>query len=224
MKSIRKLCIVLSALIMAVVLTAAMAPTQAQAASSAAKNQDHGHYASSCNGTVHWVSSGESLSKIARKYSVTVHALASANGLAADSHIYVHQKLCVPKAMGAPNGCAWHHKVHKGQSLSWIAKYYGVNYHSLAAANHISNPDHIYYGMKLCIPQIYGTPSTGHVDHGKHGKHGNHGHHGYYVVQKGDTLSEIAKAHGVSTHHLAKVNHISNPNHIYYGMKLKVSY
>lgn len=220
MKSIRKLCLVLSAVVMAVALTVTMAPTQAEAAP--ASHHGHGYY-NSCNGHVHWVASGESLSKIARKYSVTVHALASANGLSADSHIYVHQKLCVPKAMGAPNGCAWYHHVHKGQTLSWIAKYYGVDYSALAAANKLADADHIYYGMKLCIPQIYGTPSKGHVDHGHHHGH-HHGGHGYYIVKKGDTLSEIAKAHGVSTHYLAKANGIKNVDHIYYGMKIKVSW
>lgn len=239
MKSIRKLFLVLPALLFAFIMIAAIAPAEAQAAPASSdhgkhhgKHYDHGYH--SCSGTVHWVRKGESLSKIARKYSVTVSALADANGLAIDSHIYVNQKLCIPAAHGAPNGCAWYHKVRKGQTLSWIAKHYHIKYHTLAAANHISDPDHIYYGMKLCIPQIYGQPAKAHYGHGDHYDHYDKGHHdkghgdkghgGYYVVQKGDTLAKIARWHGVSVHHLVKLNHISDPDHIYYGMKIKIGH
>lgn len=245
MKSIRKLFLVLPALLFAFIMIAATAPTEAQAAPASSdyygKHHDYKYY--SCDGTVHWVRKGESLSKIARKYSVTVYALADANGLKTDSHIYVHQKLCIPKAHGHPNGCTWTHKVRKGDTLSWIAKHYHVDYHALAAANYISNPDHIYAGMKLCIPQIYGTPAKHGGYHDSYDKgyhdsydkgyhdsydkghdygHGKHG--GYYIVKKGDTLAKIAKWHGVSIHHLIKINNISDPDHIYYGMKLKIGY
>lgn len=238
MKSIRKFFLVLPALLFALIMTAATAPTEAQAAPANSDYYDYGYY--SCDGHVHWVAAGESLSKIARKYSVTVYALAEANGLAVDSHIYVYQKLCIPKADGYPNGCAWYHKVRKGDTLAYIAKYYHIDYHSLAAANHISNPDHIYYGQKICIPQIYGKPikhygdygyDKGHHDYGYDKGHGHghdkghdKGHHGYYVVQKGDTLAKIARWYGVSVYHLVKINHISDPDHIYYGQKIKIGH
>lgn len=43
-----------------------------------------------------------------------------------------------------------------------------------------------------------------------------------YVVQKGDTLSKIAKKYGTTYQQLAKLNNISNPNKIYVGQKIKV--
>jgi LysM repeat protein len=43
-----------------------------------------------------------------------------------------------------------------------------------------------------------------------------------YVVQPGDTLSEIAKWFGVSTWELARYNGISNPSKIYVGQKLRI--
>ena len=42
-----------------------------------------------------------------------------------------------------------------------------------------------------------------------------------YTVQKGDTLSEIAQAMGVSTSELAAYNNISNPNNISVGQVIK---
>jgi len=52
-----------------------------------------------------------------------------------------------------------------------------------------------------------------------------YGHHGCddcYIVQPGDTLSEIAKWFGVPTWVLAKYNHISDPNKIYVGQKIYI--
>ena len=43
-----------------------------------------------------------------------------------------------------------------------------------------------------------------------------------YKVQSGDTLSEIAAAHGVSTNDLAKWNNIKNVNQIQVGQVLSV--
>ncbi len=41
-------------------------------------------------------------------------------------------------------------------------------------------------------------------------------------MKKGDTLSKIAKYHGISLHKLARINKISNPNRIDKGMKLYI--
>ena len=44
----------------------------------------------------------------------------------------------------------------------------------------------------------------------------------HYMVQSGDTLSEIAKNYQVSTHALKKLNGIKNPNQLYIGKKLRI--
>jgi LysM repeat protein len=43
-----------------------------------------------------------------------------------------------------------------------------------------------------------------------------------YVVQKGDTLSHIAKRFGVSYHELARYNGIANPSVIYVGQVIRI--
>lgn len=133
-------------------------------------------------------------------------------------------------------GCDGCYVVKKGDTLSQIAKWYGVNVYTLARYNGISNPSKIYVGQHLRIPpgHCYDCgPSKGHYtpppkyDYGckgcgydhkpTYGKpHYGYGHK-YHVVKKGDTLSQIAKWYGVSTHYLAKKNHISNPSKIYVG-------
>jgi len=144
------------------------------------------------------------------------------------------------------SGCHSYYRVKHGDTLSEIAKYYGVNYHTLAKTNHIYNPNHIYVGQKLCIPSYgyghgygykqasyghknygyghsygYKQASYGHKSYGYGHKSYSYGHSGrYYVVKKGDTLSHIARHCGVSQHHIAHKNGIHNPHHIYVGQTL----
>lgn len=192
------------------------------------------------------VEAGDSLSKIARRYSITVSELAKANGLRTDSHLYVGQKLHIPKATSHVP-CVKYHYVRPGDNLSKIAAYYDADYGALAQANNITNPSHIYVGQHICIPNIYaqkgygpqhgyGYKDTGYKDAGHHTeygdkgykhdgyKHGDYGHGGYsyYTVKHGDTLSAIAKYHGVSIHYLSQLNGIYDPSHIYVGQQLKV--
>lgn len=44
-----------------------------------------------------------------------------------------------------------------------------------------------------------------------------------YVVQKGDTLSEIANKYNTTVNELARINSISDVNKIYVGQQLKIS-
>ena len=165
------------------------------------------------SGWSYYVKAGDSLSKLARRYSVTVSALAHANGLKTTSYVYVGQRLWIPAAQSThQTGCASYYYVKHGDTLSKIARWYGANYANLAQANGIWNASHIYVGQRICIPQIY---NGGHAPKPHHG-------YGHYKVKAGDTLSYIAKYHGVSTHYLAKYNGISNVNHIYVGQVLKV--
>ncbi len=46
---------------------------------------------------------------------------------------------------------------------------------------------------------------------------------GTYTVKKGDTLSAIAKEHGVSVANLQSWNNIKDPNRIKVGQKLKIT-
>jgi len=104
--------------------------------------------------------------------------------------------------------CAYHHKVVAGESLSKIAVHYGVSQRNLANANFVYNQDRIYAGQRLCIPSygytyqpIYGSS---------------------HVVQKGESLSTIAKHYGVSVRALAKANRIYNRDVIYAGQRLRL--
>ncbi|MEW5869447.1 MAG: LysM domain-containing protein [Chloroflexota bacterium] len=49
------------------------------------------------------------------------------------------------------SGCAYYHIVSYGESLSWIGRYYGINWKTLASINGIPAPYTIYAGQKICL-------------------------------------------------------------------------
>jgi LysM repeat protein len=163
----------------------------------------------------HIVQPGENLFRIAQRYGVTVSALAAANGLNNVSLIYVGQRLTIPGSSGqtSPGSApaAGIHVVQRGENLYRIALKYGVTYQTLAAANGIANPNHVYVGQRLVIPGQSSPPAPQPAPSGQ-----------TYVVQRGDTLSSIALRHGVTTWALAQLNGIQNPSLIYVGQVLRI--
>lgn len=194
------------AMVAALLLTAL--PTAAFAASSGAQTE-----AVAAHGSWYTVKSGDTLSHIARYYGTTVQAIKDANGLSS-SHIYVGQRLWIPTAPVA-SSCKSYYTVVKGDNLSRIARWYGINVWALANANGLSNASLIVPGQVLCIPNQYAVappPPPAH-DGGC-----------WYTVQPGDNLSRIAAHFGVSWAYLADVNNLDNARVIVPGQTLYVCY
>jgi LysM repeat protein len=112
------------------------------------------------------------------------------------------------------------HIVRRGESLAMIARQYNVSINDMIVSNGLANPNVIYVGQRLIVPGsigaagIYGAPARqGRLP----------GSDGYYVVRRGDTLSQIAKRHGMSSADLLRLNGLSNPNFVWVGQKLRVS-
>ncbi len=199
-------------LVLCFTLTVALAPAAASAATATAP---------AVSGNYYIVKAGDSLSKIARYFGVTVNALKHANNLSNANYVYVGQHLYIPTGGGsAPAGCSSYYYVRHGDTLSGVAGWFGIKTSALASANGLGNANYIYVGQKLCIPSIYGGGNHGGGNHGG-GHHG--GGHGDYKVKAGDTLSEIAKWHGTTVHKLMHLNGLSNANYIYVGQWLRLS-
>jgi lipoprotein-anchoring transpeptidase ErfK/SrfK len=109
--------------------------------------------------TIHVVQRGENLFRIGLRYGVTVDALVAANGLPNANHVWVGQRLIIPTGSSPSPPSSGVHIVRPGENLYRIALRYGVSYHALATANGIVNPNHIYVGQRLRIPEGGSSPS-----------------------------------------------------------------
>jgi len=97
----------------------------------------------------------------------------------------------------APEASGEVYVVQKGDTLRKIAKAYGVSVQEILAVNEISNPDEIRKGMELYLPKVETEKR--------------------YIVQRGDTLKKIAKAHGCTVADILKKNTFKNPDVIVTG-------
>jgi LysM repeat protein len=106
-------------------------------------------------GNVYIVRCGDTLTRIALRYGVSVWAIVRANGLRNPNYIYAGQRLTIPSGGCCPppvHHGGFYYRVCRGDTLAGIAYRYGVNMWSLARANGISNPNRIYAGQVLWIP------------------------------------------------------------------------
>ena len=132
-------------------------------------------------GDVHMVRPGDTLSQIAQRYRVSLEDLRRWNRLSSDA-ITVGQRLEV----SAP---ASSYIVRPGDTLSEIAHRHGLTSADLRRLNNLTG-DRIRPGQVLRLRRQPERPSR-------------------YVVRPGDTLSEIAVAHGTTTAELLRLNAIS---------------
>ena len=116
--------------------------------------------------------------------------------------------------------------IQPGDTLSAIAQTYGVSAEVIASANNIVNPNLIYSGQTIIIPDgsppsdtppteapppeatppAEAPPPAGTT----------------YTIQSGDTLLQIAALHGVTLQALIQANNIANPSLIFAGSELTI--
>ncbi|MEZ4869928.1 MAG: LysM peptidoglycan-binding domain-containing protein [Caldilineaceae bacterium] len=178
--------------------------------------------------TVHVVQPGESLSEIAVSYGVSMSALAAANNITNANHVYVGQRLTIPGSDGgysadtsSNDSSGAYVTVGRGDSLSLIASLNGMTTEELMALNGLTNPNHVLVGQRLRVngnagnttassttaSSSYPSPLTNAIT---------------YVVQPGDSLSQIAKNHGMTVQALMEANGLSNSNYVWVGQQLQV--
>lgn len=190
------------------------------------------------------VKSGDTLSHIARNYSITVSELKSLNGLSSDL-IFPNQKLTVSKttqvqpstpspAPSAPstttNTGTSTYTIKSGDTLSAIASKHKVTVVKLKSWNNLSS-DLIFPGQKLSVsdpakgattapaPSAPQAPSTGSTAPAPSNETATTV---YYKIKAGDTLGKIAQQHNMTVTQLKALNNLSS-DLIYAGKALKVS-
>ena len=98
---------------------------------------------------------------------------------------------------------AHQYEVRPGDTLTDIARRLGVSVEELALANGLDDPDMIVEGHLLVVPSDGGSATE-------------------YVVQRGETLSDIAGKIGVPVAHLAAANGLDDPDWVPAGRLLAV--
>lgn len=119
------------------------------------------------------IAQGDTISRIARAFGVSVAAVLQANGLSASSIIYPGQRLTIPGRMvpaaaqapvaqapvaqaptRAPAATTW--TVRTGDTVTGIANRFGVTVAAVLTANGLSRSSIIYPGQRLAIPSPTG--------------------------------------------------------------------
>ena len=160
---------------------------------------------------------GDSLSKIANKYNLSLSALLKLNpNISNSDRIYIGQTIRVsgqasgssPSAKNSSNAT---YKVKSGDTLGKIARVNNMTVQQLKSMNHLTSTL-IFPGQVLKVNAITSNP-----DKGKNTT-------GVYVVKLGDSLSTIAKRYNLSLSALLKINpNISNSDRIRIGQTIQVS-
>lgn len=177
----------------------------------------------------YYVKEGDTLAVVAQKFQTDVETVRQLNYLL-DDNIFVGQILQVPYSEGStPDGAPtptpepFTYVVEEGDSLGTIAQQFGVSAVSIMEANNLQNPNNVFIGQRLIIPNYVppdsntNNSSTG-SDSADNGQANGEGVS--HVVQPGETLFGIAQKYGVDANAVAEANNIVNRNQLRVGQKL----
>ncbi|RKM52961.1 LysM peptidoglycan-binding domain-containing protein [Moraxella catarrhalis] len=187
------------------------------------------------NSATHKVSAGESLTAIARKYNISLHALAKENGLSVTDGVLIGQTLKLPSDAKTANTTMANtssspsvnkpesYTVRAGDSLTSVAATHGLTVGQLASYNNLANDAHILIGQRLWLvagkvkrqpvsaqPPSRQSTSTANTNSATH------------KVSAGESLTAIARRYNISLHALAKENGLSVTDGVLIGQTLKL--
>jgi LysM repeat protein len=170
-------------------------------------------------GGTYTIQRGDSLGSIAEKFGVTTAAILTLNpGITNPDVLVVGQEVKLPAgpSVSAPassgEGSGQQvHVVQRGETLSSIARRYGVTVAAMQQANNLANPDQIIVGQRLAIPAGASAAPAAPAGQARS-----------YTVRRGDTMSSIAVRFGVTVAALQNANGITNPDKITVGQVLKI--
>jgi peptidoglycan lytic transglycosylase D len=170
------------------------------------------------------VKGGDTLSRIARRYGVSVRTLARVNNIKSYRTLRKGKTLIIPiggaakaryakSASGPRTNKLITHRVKKGETAGTIANRYGVGTSDVRRWNNLNRRSTIRVGQKL---KIYGRVASSRKRGGTSTASVTH------RVRRGETLGGIANRHGISTKKLMAMNGIRDPRKVRAGKKLVI--
>jgi len=153
------------------------------------------------------VKSGDTVTQIAKRFGVSIAALAKLNNLGPKSLIRVGQVIKLVGA-AAPEQEAESYRVKAGDTLSAIASRHKLTLSELTNINRISSSALIYPGQVLRVAKLVPSsqPPVGAPD--------------TYQVLAGDTLESVAQKFGMTISTLREYNDLGRASIIYVGQVL----
>jgi membrane-bound lytic murein transglycosylase D len=116
------------------------------------------------------------------------------------------------------------HRVRKGETALVIAKRYGAKLQVLLNMNGLKKGQALTPGGVLLVPSSVAAPAMTSTDPGvdRPGRTVARRESARHTVQRGETVAEIARIHGVSTNELQRLNGLSRNASLRPGQKLKL--
>jgi LysM repeat protein len=177
----------------------------------------------------HVVQRGDTLYSIARRYSTSIQAIMSANGLSNRNFIWVGQRLTIPgsggggsSSGGGTSSSGGVYIVRRGDTLYAIARRHGTSVQAIMNANGLRNGNLIWVGQRLTIPGSSGGGGSSSGGGGTQGGGTIPSSGSVHIVSRGETLASIARRYGTSVAAIATLNGLRNPNLIYVGQRLNI--
>ena len=151
--------------------------------------------------TVHVVQGGDTLYELSRMYNTTVDQLRSLNDLGGSSDLSIGRSIIVPKI---DESILERYIVQAGDSLYSIAQRYDVDWPVLQALNRLADARDIRVGQSILVPKLEGVSLVLHV------------------IQRGDTLEDLAERHETTVARIQALNGIADPSLIVLGKTILI--